>query len=174
MFGPLSLAPGDSPRLMRIAYACPTCDAPNDHEVSPQTRSLTCSACGQAIELPAGAIDEGGIHRCLVCPSTDLFVRKDFPQRLGVTIVTFGLLASCVAWAYSRLILTFAILFASGFVDLLLYVIVPNALMCYRCGAIYRGAPNQEQHTGFDLETHERYRQQKIRLAAAEKLGSRQ
>jgi hypothetical protein len=100
-----------------------------------------------------------------------LFVRKDFPQRLGVTIVTVGLLASCVAWGYSQLYLTFAILFATALVDVVLYVFVPNALMCYRCGAMYRGAAGVEQHESFNLETHERYRQQKIRFAEAQSMA---
>ena len=111
------------------------------------------------------------MHRCMACPSTDLFVRKDFPQRLGVLIVTIGLLASCVAWAYSQLYLTFAILFATAAVDVVLYVVVPDALMCYRCGAMYRGALRLEEHGSFNLETHERHRQQKIRLAEARVQG---
>lgn len=74
-------------------------------------------------------------------PGADLFVRKDFPQGLGVAIVTVGLLASCVAWGYSQLYLTFGILFATALVDVVLYVFVPNALMCYRCGAMYRALP---------------------------------
>ena len=92
-------------------------------------------------------------------------MRKDFPQRLGVALVTIGLLGSCVAWAYSQLYWTFGILFATALVDVLLYAVVPNALMCYRCGAMYRGAADIDQHGSFNLETHERHRQQKIRLA---------
>ena len=123
--------------------------------------------------MPAGAVAEGRVRRCLVCPSTDLFVRKDFPQRLGVTIVTIGLLASCVAWAKTEVYLTFAILFATAVIDVMLYFIVPNALMCYRCGAMYRGAADIDEHESFNLETHERYRQQKIRLAELQKPGVR-
>ena len=46
--------------------------------------------------------------RCLVCPSADLFLRKDFPQRLGVGIVVVGLLASCVTWGMREMVATFA------------------------------------------------------------------
>jgi hypothetical protein len=112
-----------------------------------------------------GALDAERLHRCLVCPSADLFVRKDFPQRLGVAIVTIGILASCVAWAYHQLIPTFVILFLTALVDVVLYLVVPNALMCYRCGAHYRSAPGLDSHSPFNLETHERHRQQKARLA---------
>ena len=61
--------------------------------------------------------------------------------------------------------LTFAILFATALVDVVLYLIVPDALMCYRCGAQYRMAEGMARHGAFNLETHERYRQQAARMA---------
>jgi hypothetical protein len=94
-----------------------------------------------------------------------LFVRKDFPQRLGVTIVVLGLAASCIPWYYSRPLWTFAVLFATALCDLVLYFMMGNALTCYRCGAQYRGLDERDQHGCFDLSTHERYRQQAARLA---------
>ncbi len=149
---------------MNVAFTCPHCQAVSRSSLEPGAEELVCSACGQAISVPAGAVVEHGLHRCLVCPSTDLFVRKDFPQRLGVWIVTLGIAASCVAWGYYLRWLTYAILFATALADVVLYLIVPNALMCYRCGAQYRGASDLDAHSPFDLEVHERYRQEKIRL----------
>jgi monovalent cation:H+ antiporter-2, CPA2 family len=37
------------------------------------------------------ACRDGRLTRCIVCPSVDLFVRKDFPQRVGVGLVAIGL-----------------------------------------------------------------------------------
>jgi hypothetical protein len=101
----------------------------------------------------------------LVCPSVDLFVRKDFPQRLGVALVVVGIVASSIAWGFGRPLETFAILFATALADVVLYLVVPDALMCYRCGAEYRSVPGQERHGAFNLETHERHRQQVARMA---------
>src|SRR5262245_22174761 len=109
---------------MNVTFACPKCEAANRAELGPTVGEIHCSLCGHSLQLPAGAIEGNSVHRCLACPSTDLFVRKDFPQRLGVAIVTVGLLASCVAWAYSMLYLTFGILFATALVDVALYVFV--------------------------------------------------
>ena len=39
-----------------------------------------------------------------------------------------------------------------------------ESLTCYRCGAQYRGFEEIEIHGGFDLETHERYRQLAARM----------
>jgi hypothetical protein len=42
---------------------------------------------------------------------------------------------------------------------------VPDSLMCYRCGAQYRQVGGLAEHGGFNLETHEPYRQPAARLA---------
>jgi hypothetical protein len=126
---------------------------------------LNCRHCGASIQV-SGCFDGARLENCLVCSSRDLFVRKDFPQRLGVGLVALGIVGSSVAWAYSHLLLTFGILFATALIDVVLYVIVPNALMCYRCSAQYRGLSGLDEHGAFNLETHERYRQQAARLAA--------
>jgi hypothetical protein len=154
---------------MNITYACPRCDAVNRAGIEPETERLTCTSCGAEIKPPADAWEGRHLRRCLVCPSTDLFVRKAFPQRLGVAIVVAGFVASCIAWNYYYVELTFGILFATALIDVVLYVLVGNLLMCYRCQAQYRGIEGLEHHGGFELETHERHRQQTARLAELEK-----
>ncbi len=114
--------------------------------------------------MPRGAVEHGQLRRCVLCPSSDLYVRKDFPQRLGVTLVVVGFAASCVAWHYYALYWTFGILFATALVDVLLYVICGEALQCYRCGAIYRDVPGMDEHSPFSLDVHERHRQQAARV----------
>lgn len=161
---------------MRITYACPACDATVSHTGVETAHSLVCPHCLAVVAVPAdflgwtnaaGGVAEPGtglpvLRRCVVCPSTELFARKDFPQRLGVGIVVAGFAASCVTWAWQLLVPTFAILFGTALIDVLLYLLMPECLTCYRCGARYRNAGGP--HGGFDLETHERHRQQRIRL----------
>ena len=125
---------------------------------------MTCTHCAQQVVLPDGGVDGGQIRRCLVCPSTELFLRKDFPQRLGVALVILGFVGSSIAWANYNVGLTFAILFVTALIDLALYIVMGESLTCYRCHAQYRGFHENPQHTGFDLETHERYRQTAARL----------
>ena len=154
---------------MQIGYDCPTCSRPV-HLAGIETLSvLACPHCGTAFEVPPGGFADAStdstrrLARCLVCPSNDLFVRKDFPQRIGVGIVVVGLLASCVAWGMRELVATFAILFVTALIDLVLYLLVPDCVACYRCGARYRGA-GADGFAPFDLETHERHRQQVARV----------
>ena len=150
---------------MNVTYACPHCQRPTRAELSSNVREIRCTRCGGASEVPTDTLTGKNVNRCLACPSIDLFVRKDFPQKLGVTLVVLGFAASCLAWYQHRVYLTFAILFATALIDLVLYLWVGNSLVCYRCGAEYRGVEMDETHGPFSLETHERYRQQAARLS---------
>lgn len=156
---------------MNVTYSCPACQQTVRSRFSAESTRLECPRCGQSMELPENAVTEQRITRCLVCPSTELFVRKDFPQRLGVGLVILAFVASSIAWAYYQVLLTFAILFVTALVDLVLYVSMGQSLMCYRCGAQYRDIPEIDAHGAFDLTTHERHRQMKARMREA-KVGS--
>lgn len=153
---------------MNVTFACPHCHRTVRAEVAEGAASSVCPACAHALPVPDGAYVGGELNRCLVCPSTDLFVRKDFPQRLGVGIVVFGFAVSCVTWYLYLPYWTFAALFATALLDVALWFVVKNCLSCYRCDAQYRGLRGLDKHAGFDLETHERHRQQLIRLREAE------
>jgi hypothetical protein len=152
---------------MLIRFACPRCEQPA--QVEPVDSAITCPHCNLTVQSPPDAWDDGRLKRCLVCPSTDLFTRKDFPQGLGVTIVVIGFALSCVTWFNYWVMATFAVLFATALADFALYLIVGDSLVCYRCHTEYRQLPEQGGYSAFDLETHERYRQQAARLAGTRK-----
>ena len=151
---------------MELRFSCPRCDQPVQVKVSQAAEPIECAGCHLQMRQPTDAWDEGRLTRCLVCPGTDLFVRKDFPQRLGLTIVILGFALSCVTWFFYWTTLTFAVLFVTALADFVLYLIVGDSLVCYRCGATYRQLPSPSRYGPFDLETHERYRQQAARMAA--------
>jgi hypothetical protein len=156
---------------MNVTFSCPRCEQTARVDLEPASAVLVCSHCKSSIAIPPGGAGPGNLVRCLVCTSRDLYLRKDFPQRLGVLIVAVGFVASSVTWAYSRPIWTFAILFATALVDVVLYLVMPSALSCYHCGSAYRDLPTIDGYASFDLETHERYRQQAIRVAEHERIG---
>jgi hypothetical protein len=151
---------------MNITYHCPACHESVREEITGSSPALECPQCHRQIAIPVDAIEGTRLKRCLVCPSVDLYARKDFPQRLGVALVVLGFVGSSIAWANYLVFWTFAILFATALIDLLLYVFMGESLTCYRCGAQYRGCDEIELHGGFDLETHERYRQLSARMKA--------
>lgn len=151
---------------MNITFACPSCQSATRSDFD-GANPLACPSCGLEIKTPARAVEGNQVRQCLVCPSTDLYMRKDFPQRLGVLLVAVGIVGSSIAWNFGHIYWTFGILFATALADVLLYALVGEALMCYRCGAQYRGVDNMESHGGFDLETHERYRQLAARMGSS-------
>ena len=149
---------------MNITFACPRCERSGRVELAAHDRALVCPHCGLDLGMPSEAMVAGEVRHCLACPSVDLFIRKDFPQCLGVAIVVLGFAISCVTWWNYWLYATFGVLFATALVDVLLFALVGDTLVCYRCGAEYRELESMAAHGPFSLDTHERYRQQAARL----------
>ena len=157
---------------MNITYRCPKCEATSTISVADGDATISCPHCSHSIGIPPGAIQDEQLNRCLVCPSKELFIRKNFPQRLGVAIVVLGFALSCVTWYFHMVVATFAVLFATAGIDVLLYVLMGDALQCYRCQAHYTGVASLEEHSPFDLEIHERHRQEQIRLKQTHSVDS--
>jgi hypothetical protein len=149
---------------MNVTFACPHCDRTNLAEFDATTRELACEDCSHHLATPADAASRDRVQCCLVCGGGELFARKDFSQPLGVTIVVLGLAASCVPWYFHYWYATFAILFGTALVDVVLYIVMGNVLECYRCRAQYRGVQGIAEHGAFRLEVYERHRQQAARL----------
>jgi len=102
-----------------------------------------------------------------MCGCRELYVRKDFSQRLGLTIVVAAMILSSITWGFHWRYATYGILFAAALFDVTLYFSVGNLLQCYRCRAEYRGLSGLDEREPFNLETHEKFRQQAARLAEA-------
>lgn len=153
---------------MQISYTCSHCDHGVIAPLSESTRELPCPHCGAVLQTPPQAIQGDSVQRCVVCPSEELYARKDFPQRLGVGIVVVGIVLSTIAWYFRQIYLTYGIFFATALLDFVLWLVMGNVLQCYRCQAQYRGVAGVDHHGGFDLETHEKHRQQLARLAEAQ------
>jgi len=149
---------------MNVTFRCPHCDQIGRAEFDQTAIELSCPACRTAWPIPAAAVTETGIARCLICPSTELFIRKDFSQKVGVAIVVLGFVVSSVFWYYRMPFWTYGVLFATALIDVVLYIVVGNVLHCYRCQAQYRGVPGLGNHEPFNLETHEKHRQQLARM----------
>jgi len=155
---------------MNVTFRCPSCDQPSRAEFGPESAEIVCSSCGVKFPVPPASVTEKQVAQCLICPSTELFIRKDFPQVLGVIVVVLAAVVSSVFWYLHMPWWTYGTLFLAAFIDLVLYIFVGNQLQCYRCQAQYRGVPGLDNHEPFDLETHEKYRQQLARLEEASKL----
>ena len=99
------------------------------------------------------------LTQCTRCGCKDLFIRKDFPQRVGLSIV---LIAAITFFILAKNPLTFRygvmVLIAAAVFDALIYLAVPKITVCYKCRAEFRDTPLNPDHEGFDLAIAEKYR----------------
>jgi hypothetical protein len=100
------------------------------------------------------------ISNCPSCGCRDLFIRKDFPQKLGLMIVVVaGVAFLILAASRSRFYLGAIVLIVAAIIDALLFAFVPKITVCYRCRKDFRDRPINPEHHGFDLAIGEKYRQ---------------
>lgn len=100
---------------------------------------------------------------CAVCGNHELYKKKNFPHRLGMTILIGACLGFLVMMYRHDPFWAWAVLLGSAALDGLLYLWVGDALVCYRCGAHYYGVVPGPQHRPFELTSGERYRQERLR-----------
>jgi hypothetical protein len=98
------------------------------------------------------------ITTCPQCGCRDLFIRKNFPQKLGLALVLVaaGAFVILAAWRQTFWIGAM-VLCVAALVDAALYVLVGKLTVCYRCRSEFAG-PIHPEHHGFELATAEKYR----------------
>lgn len=154
---------------MQLVYPCPACQAPNIDVITSTQKHMQCGVCDWQKDIPASSLDGEKPRCCLACGNPDLWRQKDFPQGLGLLMVVSAATMSTIAWAYVRPMLAIGILMAFALIDMVLYWLMRDVLVCYRCHAKHRRAQMDDDHPRFNLELAERYRQEDIRLAEAKK-----
>ncbi|RME50171.1 MAG: hypothetical protein D6795_10550, partial [Deltaproteobacteria bacterium] len=86
---------------------------------------------------------------CLVCGAPDLYVQRDFDRRLGCLVILVAVALSYPTRGLSLIIAVFA--------DYLLYHLLPEITICYRCHAVYRNVERNPSHAPFDPAVGEKY-----------------
>jgi len=85
-------------------------------------------------------------------------------------MVAAGALLSSVAWYFHRPLTALGLLMAFALVDMLVFVLLPDVLVCYRCRTRHRALQGAiAEHPVFSHETAERYRQQQMREREAQR-----
>jgi hypothetical protein len=99
---------------------------------------------------------------CTNCGSAELYRQKDFPQWLGMTLLSGACLVFFVFAIRYQYAIAWSVLLGSAAIDGLIYLIVGDVVVCYRCGMRHRGWPSRKFHP-FELTIAEKYRQERIR-----------
>jgi hypothetical protein len=147
---------------MQLNFLCPKCGRPCSQDVHVAGDRLECP-CGWGKLVVADDLAQGDPARCLGCGNADLWRQKDFPAAWGLAAVAVQVVVSTVFWAWRRPVWTYAVLLAFAVLDLVLYVVLPDVLVCYRCRARHRRPIRPGLHPTFDHGTAERYRQEQLR-----------
>ena len=104
-----------------------------------------CSAPSAVVAPAEGAI----IDRCAACGHDQLYFQKDFNRTTGVVLVAIG--AAFVPWTWGLSLLGVTIL------DYIVWRLVKDVIVCYRCQAVHRGYPPNPALKPFDLVVHDRH-----------------
>ncbi|MCZ6682452.1 MAG: hypothetical protein O7B26_04655 [Planctomycetota bacterium] len=121
--------------------------------------AAVCPSCQArpVFRVEQATVEFRSVTRCPLCNGIEFFVRRDFPQKIGLgLVVLFGVIAS-VLFYFERVAATFAVLGSLVFIDGIVFLLVGKVTVCYRCRAEFRNVDYNSGHKGFDLATSEKY-----------------
>ena len=136
-------------REPEIAFRCPSCQG---EAVAGSDGNGRCSSCAAEtrLELSPSIRNQLVVDVCPACQGTQLYVQRDFNQKVGLAIVIMGGVLAPFTPYYSSLIV-------AALVDAGLYLLLPQITVCYRCHAHFRGFGRNPKHQPFDLHLDEQY-----------------
>ena len=146
-----------------IIFQCPVCQQRRLATPEPVDAAVRCGECQWTRDEGKHDFDGGSAMPLSNLWMPGLVASKDFPPALGLALVATAAILSCIAWAIYQPSIAIGILMVAGLIDMILYTMMGDMLVCYRCGARHRRTTIHEEHPRFDLETAERYRQQDLR-----------
>ena len=132
--------------MASVHFLCEKCDARLARESGEPPRA--CERCGaeNSVVAPApGSI----IEHCAACGHDQLYFQKDFNRKTGIALVVLG--SIFVPWTYGLSLLGVTIL------DYVVWRLVKDVIVCYRCQAVHRGYPPNSVLKPFDLVIHDRH-----------------
>lgn len=146
---------------MQIRFHCPTesCVAIIEYQPLEQSSdTIQCPRCQtpHRVHINDTIRHQSTIDRCPLCNCQELFVRKDFPPRLGLAIVLVAGVIS-IATLTTNALIAYGVLLLAMLIDLILYLVVGKLTACYACRAEFRGGTINPKHEIFDLATSEKY-----------------
>ena len=132
--------------MASVNFLCPKCELRLSREPGEPPR--VCEHCDAAILIEAPP-ENAVISRCAACEHDQLYFQKDFNRTTGVALVAVG--AVFVPWTWGLSLLAVTIL------DYIVWRLVKDVIVCYRCQAVHRGYPPNPELKPFDLVVHDRH-----------------
>jgi len=135
---------------------CPACGAAQQIGAAQAPSQAACRRCGQTIPLTLteSVREDREVDACPVCEGRDFYVRKDLNRNLGLTaVVVVGLVSAGFLWT-GRELVAYGVLGGFALVDFVVYQLLKEVTVCYRCQAEFRGS-YRRRAPAFDLHTAE-------------------
>jgi hypothetical protein len=129
-----------------VSFLCPTCESRLAADTGEPAQA--CDRCGAINDVTAPPAN-ANIDRCAACGHDQLYFQKDFNRKTGIALVVVG--AVFVPWTYGLSLLGVTIL------DYVVWRMVKDVIVCYRCQAVHRGYPANSAIKPFDLVVHDRH-----------------
>ena len=132
--------------MASVHFLCEKCDARLARESGEPPHA--CERCGAENSVVAPAVGSI-IEHCAACGHDQLYFQKDFNRKTGIALVVLG--SIFVPWTYGLSLLGVTIL------DYVVWRLVKDVIVCYRCQAVHRGYPPNSVLRPFDLVIHDRH-----------------
>lgn len=129
-----------------VNFLCSRCEWRLTREAGSPAEA--CENCAEPTDVVAPP-PEALIDRCAACAHSELYAQKDFNRTTGIALVVVG--AIFVPWTWGLSLLGVTIL------DYVVWRIVRDVVVCYRCQAVHRGYPSNPAIKPFDLVVHDRH-----------------
>ncbi len=139
---------------MHLTLKCPDCQSALPVAAADPPLEVKCGRCSYAIRLLVGenVRTDQAVDICPVCTGVDFYRRKDFDPKLGLTIVVVASLISAGFLWVGLVLVAFGVLAVAALIDLVVYRLIGDLTVCYRCHTEFRGRyPRTASH--FDLHT---------------------
>jgi len=146
---------------MQIRYDCPTDGCVAIIEFEPLEEcgpTMQCPRCHteHPMTISESVRERNMVDVCAVCGCREFFIRKDFPQKVGLAVViVFGLIA--LYYFTISVLIAWGVLALAVLIDVVIYCLTGTVTTCYNCRANYRKYTPNPEHEGFDLATSEKY-----------------
>ncbi len=148
-----------------LQFICPRCEEMficGSETLLTSGTTFSCPHCRLDLHGSAGGIHlDRPVSRCLVCGNEELYIQKDFNRELGLMIVLSSALLVFLVMLVIHHLLGILCLLAVALVDWVVYRLLANVTVCYLCQSIYRGFPQNPDHTGFYLGSEEKYKKRR-------------
>ena len=126
---------------MKVNVYCPSCRLPQTLDPEGQAEATACPDCHSAVPYRLHPVSVP-IERCPVCGFDLLYVKKDFPRKIGCLLVAIG-----AALSIPTHFISLAVVLA---LEAIAYPFVPTLTACYRCECEIRGVSPNPSHRPFE------------------------